>query len=145
MRSLFRILRSARPLSGEERAAAIAALGWLVAARLALHVLPYATIRRAASRLRVRHPAAPCLTAEQCRRAIERAARLSPLSACLPRALAAECLLRRNGHPAALSLGARITANRELRAHAWVDSSGINVTGGDEAAQYRKFVPRGQP
>jgi hypothetical protein len=145
LRSLLRILHSARQLSGAERAAAVAALGWLTAARVALHVLPYAAIRRACSRLPAHRHSARRLTAGQCRRAIEHAARLSPRAGCLPRAVAAECLLRRSGRPAALFLGAEITESHELRAHAWVDSGGITVAGGDEADRYRALVPRAQP
>ena len=144
MRSPFRILRSALRLDARARAAAWRALGWLAAARLALLVLPYATACRAFGALPPRRGRLPRLTPDECRRAVERAGRVLP-SGCLARALAAESLLRREGHPAARSLGVRMGDGRQLHAHAWVESGGVTVAGGDDATHYHPLLPRREP
>ena len=145
MRSLFRIVRSAGRLETRELTAALRALGWLTMMRVAVRVVPYATVARIGPRIRPRHDRPHRLTPHQCRRAIERAARVIPGAACLPRALAADCLLRREGHVSTLSLGVVMGDDRQLRAHAWVDSGGVRVAGGDEAAQYRPLAARPEP
>jgi hypothetical protein len=56
---------------------------------------------------------------------VERAARAIPAATCLTQALAAQVLLARSGHPAALRLGTRRTG-ASLAAHAWLeDDQGI--------------------
>ena len=61
------------------------------------------------------------------------------------RALAAESLLHREGHPSTRSLGVRFDDGRQLRAHAWVESGGIAVAGGDDAAHYHPLAARREP
>jgi hypothetical protein len=85
------------------------------------------------------------MTLLECSRAIERAARLVSGSRCLARGLAGECLLRREGLPAALRLGVQLDNCRRLRAHAWLESAGVIVTGGEEAARYALLRTRGAP
>ena len=144
MQSSFRILRNALRLDARTRAAAARAFGWIVAARLALLVLPYATVSRTIGGLPPRRRRAPRLTPDECRSAIERAMRLLP-TACLPGALGAESLLRREGQPSTRSLGVRFDDGSQLRAHAWVESGGIAVAGGDDAAHYHPLVARREP
>ena len=83
------------------------------------------------------------MTAAECGRAVERAGRVMPRAGCLARAVAAEWLLRRDGHAADLSLGVALDNERRLMAHAWVESSGVIVIGGDEAVGYRRLTPPG--
>ena len=144
MRSLFltalRTARSGRALPRRERIDAARAVFWLLAIRLLLRVVPYAALHGAIRRLPVRRPRAT-LTASTCARAIARGGRVVPRTTCLARALAAECLLRRDGHTPTLSLGVMLDETRRLHAHAWLESQGILVTGGDEAAGYRTLAP----
>ncbi len=144
MRSPFRILRNTLRLDARARAAAARAFGWIVAARVALLVLPYAAVSRTIGGVPPRRHRAARLTPDECRIAIERAGRLWP-TACLPRALAAELLLHREGHPSTRSLGVRFDDGRRLRAHAWVESGGTAVAGGDDAAHYHPLVARREP
>ena len=143
MRSALRIVRSGLALRPRDRRLALGALAALVAARLTLAAASYATVRRFVSRTRQRHRALP-ISAEECRRAVERAARLIPSTSCLPRAIAAEYLLRRAGLPATMLLGARLDARGDLHAHAWVESNGVSITGG-EVSGYVPFSPPRRP
>jgi hypothetical protein len=118
------------------RTHAVRAAGWLVAARLALAVGSYAALRRAAAHLPARRRRR--MTASDAARAIGRAARMLPATTCLARSLAAECLLRREGLPADLTIGVALDGRGGLRAHAWVASDGTPVAGGDES---RGFSP----
>lgn len=112
------------------------AAGWLVAARIALTVVSYGRARDRAARLRTRSARGSRMTAGEAARALERAARVLPATTCLARSLAAECLLRREGWPASVQIGVALDPDRTLRAHAWVESGGILVCGGDERASF---------
>jgi hypothetical protein len=98
------------------------------AARLALWVLPFNVVRRMLSRGARRSPV-PHATTERIGWAISVAKRFIPSGNCLPQALAAESLLRRNGHPVELRIGVAKTDQGRLEAHAWVESGGRLVVG----------------
>ena len=108
------------------------ALGVLAGVRVALWLLPFARLRAlmdgtflgAPARLVEPDPA----SARSVRRAVDRAARTIPGSACLAQALTAEVLLRRAGQPVRLSIGVA-PDGQPLDAHAWVESAGVLVTG----------------
>jgi hypothetical protein len=85
------------------------------------------------------------MTVAECARAIDRATRFLPGARCLARGVAAECLLRREGRPATLTVGVRFDEDRRFHSHAWVESDGVIVTGGDEAARYASLGPRRAP
>ena len=140
MRSLVQTARSVRALAGHERGAAIRAFAWLTAARVALRIAPYAALCRWVARV-PRRTGARSLSAHECGGAVLRAGRLGRGATCLARALAADCLLRREGRQSTLSLGVRRDAQGELHAHAWVTSAGVPVAGGEEAAQYIPLTP----
>ena len=142
MPSLLRIARSARRLGGRERAQALRALGWLFAVRLALALAGYEAVRDAVRRLGPRRSTGTAMTASECGRAFSRACRVLPRTSCLARSLAAESVLRRDGLPAALTLGVRFDEGRQLRAHAWVDSGSTLVT---PAADEGTYAPLGPP
>ena len=76
------------------------------------------------------------MTPSECARALRRAAHIQPSSRCLARAVAGECLLRRDGYPARLRLGINVGEPRQLRAHAWLECDGVIVIGGEEAVHY---------
>ena len=63
--------------------------------------------------------------------ALAKVSRLVPRASCLPRAIAAELLLTRMGYRATLHIGVARTHRHGLEAHAWVDSEGIIVVGGE--------------
>lgn len=120
-------------LPPRDRLQVLRAAGWLVAARVLLRVLPFRTIERMVARLPARRAPAVRLQPEDCAVAIARAASVLPASRCLARAIAAACLLRRDGRRFVLQLGVRRDAGGSFYAHSWVESDGVAVTGGDEA------------
>jgi hypothetical protein len=128
MIALWAKLRRAAP---DERALAAEALGLLVAARLVLWLLPFATARRPLDAY-ARHSRGAPRSAECVAWAVAAAARRlpAPFRACLPQALAAEAMLKRHGAPAQLMIGARAAgAGGRIEAHAWVVSGGQVVVG----------------
>lgn len=75
--------------------------------------------------------------------AVNIASRYVPLAThCLTRAVSTEILLRRRGYAAELCYGVR--RNREVAfiAHAWVESEGVVVIGGEpELTDFEKLMP----
>ena len=116
------------------------ALCWLVAARVALRLVPVARILRWQQRpvegrarlsdagvrelgLRVRH-------------AVLVAVRYAPVEfVCFPQCLAGSALLRRQGLETRLHYGVTRQAGR-LVAHTWLESGGEVVIGGEVAGEY---------
>lgn len=126
------------------RAEALRALGWLMRVRLLLAMRSYAAVRRSVTRVEPRRPGAARMSAEQCDAALERALRLMPRTRCLVRSLAAECLLRSEGHAAQLRIGVRLDPARQLLAHAWVET-GDAAFGAEHAAEYASLIPPRAP
>ena len=108
------------------------ALGTLVMVRLLLAFLAFGRVRAVVEWLSAAPIGAPDVArAQAVRRAVARAARALPGSHCLPRALTAEVLLRRQRQPVRVSIG--IAPNgAPLDAHAWTESAGELVTGESE-------------
>ena len=138
---MWRRLRSLGRLPGAERRLALRALALLVVVRVALRLVSFATVRALVDRWAARDSTAPDpLYARAVRRAVDRAARTVPGSACLAQALTAECMLRRIGLEARVSIGVA-PDGRPLDAHAWVESAGICVTGErDDLGKYRTLL-----
>ena len=59
-------------------------------------------------------------------------------SSCLVRALVAEALLRRRGHGAALRFGVD-DAGADVEAHAWLESGGEIIVGGENREAYTRL------
>lgn len=130
-----------RQLGGRERLLLAEAFVALAAARAALLVQPFPRIAkrlggfvppdeaRARAAARSAPPEARAL-AEAVGLAIVRATRHLPFKAvCLPQALAARKMLARRGVASVLHFGTISAPGAELKAHAWLDSGGIEVTG----------------
>ena len=71
------------------------------------------------------------LSAARIARFVSAAAGIVPRANCLTQAFAAEVLLRRYGHEARLRIGVAKGVSDGLLAHAWVESEGNVVIGGD--------------
>jgi hypothetical protein len=67
---------------------------------------------------------------------VEVAARRVPRATCLVRALAAQALLARHGHPSQLRLGVARGADRAFEAHAWLERDGQILIGGGPEGRY---------
>jgi hypothetical protein len=119
-------------LSHPDRGLLIRAVVLTGLVRLGLSLLPF-------RRLLAWLPARPSSAApegpapERIGWAVTAASRLVPgADRCLPRALAAQALLRRAGWPAVLSIGFDRGEGGRRRGHAWVESRGAVVVGGGE-------------
>jgi hypothetical protein len=115
-------------LPAADRALLIRSVLLIGAARLALWVLPFNTVRRLFARPARQSPA-QCPTTEKIGWAIGVAKRCIPMGNCLPQALAAESLLTRSGYPVELRIGVVKTDQGGLEAHAWVESGSRLVVG----------------
>ena len=131
-------------LTRRDRAFALRALAWLIAATAAVRVIPYGRLDRVISRFRARRSPRAAITPDECRAAVRRAARLWP-APCLPQAIAGYCLLRRDGLDATVRLGARVAGER-FDAHAWLEHKGIAIIGADGVDGYARFAkPEARP
>lgn len=110
---------------------------YLLVARVALRFLP---VRRVEALLAGISPKGRrAISSARLARLVAIAARghLLPMT-CLPRSLALQALLRRQGVEADLRIGVRREAG-ELRAHAWIEDGGHPV--GETADVRRRFLP----
>lgn len=116
----------------------------MLGVRTALALLPFRRVRTVVEWLAgADAPHADEQAARTVRRAVDRAARTIPGSACLVQALAAEVMLRRAGVEARVSIGVA-SDGAPLAAHAWLESSGILVCGdADDLARYQTLVVYG--
>lgn len=128
-------------LPSSERRLALRALMVLLGVRLALAALSWRRVRALIDRMATARPARTDeALARAVRRAVDRAARTVPGSACLAQALTAEVLLRRAGCAVRVSIGVA-PDGAPLDAHAWAESAGILVTGdAGDLARYRTLL-----
>lgn len=143
LRSIRRLLRRAAEIDNHRRALAIEAVACLLAARLALILIPFPRLARRlgtfvqptdtrAVQARTRSSRQEARLAEDIGWAVTRAARYVPFKAvCLPQAIAARMMLRRRGVASAMHFGAAKSGSMDkpLDAHAWLDAAGVEVTG----------------
>ena len=137
-------LRSWLRLPARERRSVLAALGAVIAVRVLLWLLPYRLVLRTVhvtARSPRGRPAASDGVAHRIARDVGRAARVVPRASCLVQALAGEWLMVRAGAPVALRYGVAF-GERGFEAHAWLESDGRVILGGEEAA---RFAPLRSP
>lgn len=115
---------------------------WLGVAWITLLVVPFRTVAKQLGRglgpaeaaLEIARTVSPVQAAAVAREigwSVRLSAAAVPFPAhCLHQALAATCMLRRRGVHSALHLGVEVgKGGAALRAHAWVDTAGVGVTG----------------
>ena len=134
-------LRRFGQVDNRRRALVVEAVACLVAARLALIIIPFSRLARGFGMfvppadprvLKVRTAPSQDQTrlAEEIGWAVTRAARYVPFRAvCLPQAMAARVMLKRRGVKSVMHFGAAKGQDKPLDAHAWVDAVGVEVTG----------------
>jgi hypothetical protein len=124
--------------AGDQLLLARAAL-YVLAARLALWTLPYRRARALADR--VGHPTGRTLTPPaRTAWAVEAAAARIPRATCLTQALAAEVMLRRQGHVPDLHIG--VAKDRQsFEAHAWLELDGRVLVGDHDLGRYTRLTP----
>jgi hypothetical protein len=142
MRQLTKFLA----LPAEDRRALAVSLALICMVRLSLWIVPFRWLRAAVRRVAPPPDGKPDPTpgeAERTAQAIERAAKSVPGATCLTQALAAEILLRRAGHPAAIHVGVAKTPSGELAAHAWIEAYGRVLLGDHDLDHFTPLHPVG--
>jgi len=139
-------LRRLRALpSRRRRSAAVAAIA-VVAVRIGLTALPFATLRRVLLRLAesplLRRPSG-AVSPDDLAWAVRAAGRRVPRATCLVQALALELLLVRAGHAAELRIGVAREGDG-LMAHAWVESDGRCLLEGSERTRFSPLSAAGR-
>lgn len=141
LRSIRRPLRRFAQVGGGRRALVIEAVACLVAARLALFVVPFPRLARRFGRfvtpreadalsMSARPSAQDAAIAAEIGWAVTRSARYMPFKAvCLPQAMAAQIMLKRRGVGSYMHFGAAKGREKPFDAHAWLDAAGVQVTG----------------
>ncbi len=137
-------LRKFLRLPPSERGLLIRATVQLGTISVGLRLLPLQTLRRLLARVS-RPSAAPhgadACSPEQIAWAVSVASRYVPgAGTCLPQALATQMLLEREGHVARLHIGIAKDDERQLQAHAWVESQGRVVIGGSDVGRYTQLM-----
>jgi hypothetical protein len=128
----------------------VEAVLWLLAARLALVVVPFPKLAQRLGRFvspdEARHlgtgsTALETQAAADIGWAVTRAARYVPFKAvCLPQAMAAQAMLRRRGVASVMHFGAARGDATLLDAHAWLDAAGVEVTGYPVASRFAEIA-----
>ena len=137
MRAVNRFLR----LDSVERVLLLKAFVLVCTSSIILRLLPFAIVQKIFAN-QVKRP--DCTH----RRALERslwaiavAGKYMPKTTCLSLALAARRMLSREGYPAHLHIGVAKDHIGSFRAHAWVESEGRIVIGGQDSSSL--FAPLG--
>jgi hypothetical protein len=139
LRLIRRLLVRLGEVGPGRRALVAEAVLCLLAARLALIVVPFPKLARRLGRFVppeearrvVMAPIAPhARSAAEIGWAVTRAARYVPFKAvCLPQAMAARVMLKRRGVASTMRFGAAKGDMEPLDTHAWLDAGGVRVTG----------------
>jgi hypothetical protein len=128
-----------RALSATRRWLLLEAFAALLMARCSLVLLPVRWIFRWLE-TPLRGPAAPADSSDivaRIRWAVLTVARYGPLSfVCFPQALAAHAMLRRRGISSIMHYGVRRSADRQMRAHTWLEVDHRMLLGGESAVLF---------
>lgn len=132
-------------LSHRQRWLLLKAIALLAVVRLLLWLLPYPRVRPLVDRVSHRSPrlAADPLPVESFVWAIEQASHVVPAGGhCLSRAVAARIFLVRRGRDAEIRYGVTRQASSGFIAHAWLESEGRILIGGEGVDRYTLLTPR---
>jgi hypothetical protein len=144
MGSLIQKLRRAHRLPAPALALALATLGLMVAARCALWLVPFRSIRQV---VESRHPASMLkgwVTSRQVAWMVRVASRYVPRATCLTQALTAQILLNWAGIENILHIG--VAKDEEFESHAWIECEGrVLVGGAAQSARYKTILTLQRP
>jgi hypothetical protein len=129
-RRASRFLHRLTRLSAAEWRLRIEALPVLALVRVGLWILPFKRVGALTAKTAPRRRRGRAITPEHISIAVQSCARLVPGASCLTQALAAEVLMKRRGYACKLRIGVARDSAGPLRAHAWLESSGVAVVGG---------------
>ena len=128
-------------LPSDERRLLVLAGATLIAARLGLWMLPFKAARRLVLGASKLVGGTATMPPARVARAIARTSRFVPRASCLVQAVAAESMLKVMGCPVTLRIGVAKPDNGSLEAHAWIESRGSVVVGGDGFERYWTLSP----
>lgn len=129
-------------LPAAERRLLLEAALLLAMIKLGLKLLPFQTLKRLVDKFSGSSPGPPAdprSSVEMVVWAMEAAGRYVS-GTCLTRALAAQVLLAQRGHPVLLHIGVAREEGEKFLAHAWLESAGRVVIGGNELERYTPLV-----
>jgi hypothetical protein len=127
-------------LPARDKALLLRAAGYVLLARLALWMLPYRRTRALVDTLSRGRPHRTLTPPARTAWAVEATAARIPQASCLTQALAAEVMLRRQGHAPDLHIG--IAKDRQaFEAHAWLELDGSVLIGGHDLGRYTRLTP----
>jgi hypothetical protein len=110
--------------------------------RLALWCLPFRILRPLLRRFATVTPADDVAdVTERIVWAVRAAASRVPRATCLTQALAAQVLLARRGQKSELHIGVTHDPRRRITAHAWLETRGRIVLGGETSDRYLPLTP----
>lgn len=137
----FGRLRKLAAMPASRRRDLLVALRLLWRARLGLWAKSFARLRKEFQKLERPQatPRGPRPTPDELAWCIEAASRYVPAATCLVRSLAAQALLRHNGHQSTLRIGVARGPRGALDAHAWVECDGKVVVG--EVENLGRYTP----
>ena len=138
---VLRLLAAFRRLPGRRRKAALEAAAWLALACVLVRHVPMRRWRGSVNApvACAGAPAARLALGRDVGRMVRRVARRATFldAACLPRAIAAQWMLRRRQVPSRLVFGVRPAAcGRRNRYHAWLTVDGERILGGRRAETF---------
>jgi hypothetical protein len=110
---------------------------WLV--RIGLWTVSFRRLRGMLLRMEQSAPEKGGATPDELVWCIEAAKRYVPAATCLTCSMAAQVLLRRNGHASTLRIGVARGGPGNLQAHAWVECDGRVVVG--EVENLDRYTP----
>ncbi|HVG24673.1 MAG TPA: lasso peptide biosynthesis B2 protein [Thermoanaerobaculia bacterium] len=134
------MLRELARCSGAERRMLARAAFLVPLVRVALWVVPFRVVHRAASRAVSRGRRAEGVSSPRVIWGVRAVAARVPAATCLTQALAASVLLSRYGHEFTLRVGVAKEGNA-LRAHAWLESGGQPILGAPAPGAFHPLPP----
>jgi hypothetical protein len=140
-------LHSWRALDPAERRLLVAGLGWVLAARAALAApgRSFLTKRHTLDRLASGLPRLSMRSVPDIYWAVTAASKRVPGTVCLPWALALRGLLLQSGRACELRIGVAPGDATPIKAHAWVECEGRQLTWGDPVEGYAVLDRHGDP
>lgn len=137
------LLRKWRALSRADRRLVIEAAAWFVLVRIALWIVPIASLSRWAASRHVGRPVDPDVRPARIGWATEAVARrLAKPQSCLAQALTAQAMLGGRGQSSTLHFGARKQTSEPFRGHAWLECGGVVLVGSDDLEAFQEIKAR---
>jgi uncharacterized lipoprotein YddW (UPF0748 family) len=140
MKQLYKFLR----LPSTDQCLLIKSLFLLGMIRLGLWLFPYQTLRHllvSMTKITTELQEADQVAMNRVAWAVVVVSPCVPSTTCLTQALATQVLLARLGHHTHLRIGVAKGEDRQLKAHAWVESQGRVIIGGSECLSYYTPLP----